>query len=105
MDDPPVRFISPGSEKPFIPFFFSLSLPLGGVDPLLRGLIIRPAKLGTQDHMMVDALRDRLLQFVMHIALDLASLNMQRGRDHGLPGTHLLLRSHLKTHSFRYRWR
>ncbi|XP_019938121.2 eosinophil peroxidase isoform X2 [Paralichthys olivaceus] len=58
----------------------------GGVDPLLRGLIGRPAKLNTQDHMMVDALRERLFQFVMHLALDLGSLNMQRGRDHGLPG-------------------
>ncbi|KAM6976380.1 eosinophil peroxidase [Tautogolabrus adspersus] len=58
----------------------------GGIDPLLRGLVGRPAKLGTQDHMMVDALRERLFQFVMHLALDLGSLNMERGRDHGLPG-------------------
>lgn len=61
----------------------------GGIDPLLRGLIGRPAKLNTQDHMMVDALRERLFQFVQHLALDLGSLNMQRGRDHGLPGTTL----------------
>uniref|UniRef100_A0AAV2IY32 Peroxidase n=1 Tax=Knipowitschia caucasica TaxID=637954 RepID=A0AAV2IY32_KNICA len=58
----------------------------GGVDPLIRGLISRPAKLNTQDHMMVDALRERLFQFVRQLALDLGSLNMQRGRDHGLPG-------------------
>uniref|UniRef100_A0A8C6UR87 Myeloid-specific peroxidase n=1 Tax=Neogobius melanostomus TaxID=47308 RepID=A0A8C6UR87_9GOBI len=58
----------------------------GGIDPLIRGLISRPAKLNTQDHMMVDALRERLFQFVQHLALDLGSLNMARGRDHGLPG-------------------
>ncbi|CAB1447832.1 unnamed protein product [Pleuronectes platessa] len=58
----------------------------GGVDPLLRGLIGRPAKLNTQDHMLVDALRERLFQFAQHLALDLGALNMQRGRDHGLPG-------------------
>ncbi|CAM4730430.1 unnamed protein product [Leuciscus chuanchicus] len=58
----------------------------GGIDPLLRGLIGRPAKLNTQDHMMVDALRERLFAFTKHIALDLAALNMQRGRDHAIPG-------------------
>ncbi|KAG1970807.1 thyroid peroxidase [Pimephales promelas] len=58
----------------------------GGIDPLLRGLIGRPAKLNTQDHMMVDALRERLFAFTAHIALDLASLNMQRSRDHAIPG-------------------
>lgn len=59
----------------------------GGIDSLLRGLVGRPAKLSTQDHMLVNALREKLFQFVQHIALDLGSLNMQRGRDHGLPGT------------------
>ncbi|XP_036384587.1 eosinophil peroxidase-like [Megalops cyprinoides] len=58
----------------------------GGIDPLIRGLVGRPAKLNTQDHMMVEALRDRLFQFVSHVALDLGALNMQRGRDHGIPG-------------------
>lgn len=62
------------------------SLGAGGIDPLLRGLVGKPAKLNTQDHMLVDALRERLFQFVEHLALDLASLNMQRSRDHGIPG-------------------
>ncbi|KAM6943998.1 eosinophil peroxidase-like [Lycodopsis pacificus] len=58
----------------------------GGVDPIIRGLVGRPAKLNTQDHMMSDELRDRLFKFTSDLALDLAALNMQRGRDHGLPG-------------------
>lgn len=49
-------------------------------------MIGRPAKLNTQDHMLVNALREKLFQFVQHVALDLGSLNMQRGRDHALPG-------------------
>lgn len=64
----------------------SFRLPTGGIDPLLRGLVGRPAKLNTQDHMMVNALREKLFQFVQQVSLDLASLNMQRGRDHALPG-------------------
>ncbi|KAM7416724.1 hypothetical protein PAMA_018670 [Pampus argenteus] len=58
----------------------------GGVDPVLRGLVGRQAKLNTQNHMISDELRDRLFEFSFEVALDLASLNMQRGRDHGLPG-------------------
>ncbi|XP_029300338.1 eosinophil peroxidase-like isoform X1 [Cottoperca gobio] len=79
------------SQFPNVPVFMAFMAPWrivfeGGIDPLLRGLIGRPAKLNTQDHMMVDALRERLFQFVMDLALDLGALNMERGRDHGLPG-------------------
>ncbi|XP_031425767.1 eosinophil peroxidase-like [Clupea harengus] len=58
----------------------------GGIDPVIRGLVGRQAKLNVQEHMMIDALRERLFEFLEHVALDLAALNMQRGRDHGLPG-------------------
>ncbi|XP_061589166.1 eosinophil peroxidase-like [Cololabis saira] len=79
------------SQFPSVPLFKAFLTPWriifeGGLDPLLRGLIRRPAKLNTQDHMMVDALRERLFMFVKRLSLDLAALNMQRGRDHGLPG-------------------
>lgn len=72
-----------GGVAPVLTFL----VPPGGIDSLLRGLVGRPAKLNTQDHMMVNALREKLFLFVQHVALDLGSLNMQRGRDHGLPGT------------------
>ncbi|XP_029998707.1 eosinophil peroxidase-like [Sphaeramia orbicularis] len=58
----------------------------GGLDPILRGLVGRKAKLNTQQNMMHDELRNRLFKFTAELALDLASLNLQRGRDHGLPG-------------------
>uniref|UniRef100_A0A8C7FL36 Myeloid-specific peroxidase n=1 Tax=Oncorhynchus kisutch TaxID=8019 RepID=A0A8C7FL36_ONCKI len=79
------------AKFPSVPLFKAFFTPWrlvfeGGIDPLIRGLVGRPAKLNTQNHMMVDALRERLFQFVQHLALDLGSLNMQRGRDHGLPG-------------------
>lgn len=45
-----------------------------------------PAKLNSQDSMLVDELRDKLFQQVRRIGLDLSALNMQRSRDHGLPG-------------------
>ncbi|KAM4527392.1 eosinophil peroxidase-like isoform 1-T2 [Odontesthes bonariensis] len=78
-------------QFPSVPLFKAFFTPWrlvfeGGIDPLIRGLMGRPAKLATQDHMLVNALREKLFQFVQHLALDLGSLNMQRGREHGLPG-------------------
>ncbi|XP_072243997.1 eosinophil peroxidase-like [Leuresthes tenuis] len=58
----------------------------GGLDPIIRGLVGRQAKLNTQEHMMTKELTERLFQFSVDLALDLGSLNLQRGRDHGLPG-------------------
>ncbi|GCC26268.1 hypothetical protein chiPu_0004683 [Chiloscyllium punctatum] len=58
----------------------------GGVDPLIRGLLGRPAKLQEVDKMMHDELREKLFELTSQIALDLGSLNMQRSRDHGIPG-------------------
>ncbi|XP_054629216.1 eosinophil peroxidase-like isoform X2 [Dunckerocampus dactyliophorus] len=58
----------------------------GGIDPIVRGLVGRQAKLNVQDAIITDELRDLLFRFSFEMALDLASLNMQRGRDHGIPG-------------------
>ncbi|XP_061577700.1 LOW QUALITY PROTEIN: thyroid peroxidase [Cololabis saira] len=58
----------------------------GGVDPVLRGLLLFPAKLQTPGQMMVEELTERLFQAQGGMPLDLGALNLQRGRDHGLPG-------------------
>ncbi|XP_068025331.1 myeloperoxidase [Melanerpes formicivorus] len=58
----------------------------GGIDPFLRSLMANQAKLMTQKQMVVDDLRNHLFEQVEKIGSDLPSLNMQRGRDHGLPG-------------------
>lgn len=59
---------------------------VGGVDPVLRGLLLSSAKLQTADHMMIEELTERLFQAQGGLPLDLAALNLQRGRDHGLQG-------------------
>ncbi|NWR60192.1 PERM Myeloperoxidase, partial [Bucorvus abyssinicus] len=58
----------------------------GGIDPFLRSLMANQAKLMTQQQMVVEDLRDRMFEQVQRIGFDLPALNMQRGRDHGLPG-------------------
>ncbi|XP_049659351.1 myeloperoxidase-like isoform X4 [Accipiter gentilis] len=58
----------------------------GGIDPFLRSLMANQAKLMTQQQMLVDELRDRMFERIERIGFDLAALNMQRSRDHGLPG-------------------
>uniref|UniRef100_A0A8C1R6X6 Eosinophil peroxidase n=1 Tax=Cyprinus carpio TaxID=7962 RepID=A0A8C1R6X6_CYPCA len=78
-------------EHPALPLHHSLFASWrvvleGGIDPVLRGLLLSPAKLQTADQMMVEELTERLFQAQGGLPLDLAALNLQRGRDHGLQG-------------------
>nr|8OGI_B Chain B, Eosinophil peroxidase heavy chain [Homo sapiens] len=86
--DSQYRASAPNSHVPLSSAFFASWRIVyeGGIDPILRGLMATPAKLNRQDAMLVDELRDRLFRQVRRIGLDLAALNMQRSRDHGLPG-------------------
>ena len=53
------------------------------IDPILRGLATQTHQ--ALDHRIVDDLRNFLFGAPGDGGLDLASLNIQRGRDHGLP--------------------
>lgn len=55
----------------------------GGIEPLLRGLATQ--EMSRIDSTIVDGLRNFLFGPPTAGGLDLASLNIQRGRDHGLP--------------------
>lgn len=56
----------------------------GGIDPILRGLAAQTAQ--EIDTRLVDDVRNFLFGPPGAGGFDLASLNIQRGRDHGLPG-------------------
>lgn len=58
----------------------------GGVDPLLRGLFTVPAKLKTSKENLNSDLTERLFKSAHAVALDLAAINIQRARDHAIPG-------------------
>ena len=60
----------------------------GGVDPIFRGIVAFPAQ--EVDTLMVDEMRNSLFQTSAatpgkQSGFDLAAMNIQRGRDHGLP--------------------
>lgn len=57
----------------------------GGVDPLLRGMFVTPAKLKTPKENLNSELTEQLFYSAHAVALDLAAINIQRGRDHGIP--------------------
>uniref|UniRef100_A0A0M3KBI6 Peroxidasin (inferred by orthology to a D. melanogaster protein) n=1 Tax=Anisakis simplex TaxID=6269 RepID=A0A0M3KBI6_ANISI len=61
-------------------------LAAGGIDPLLRGLFASPMKKPLSEELLNKELTEQLFHRAYNLALDLASLNIQRGRDHGLPG-------------------
>ncbi|KAH9490877.1 hypothetical protein Btru_034171 [Bulinus truncatus] len=56
----------------------------GGIDPLIRGLFARATKKRMPGKFLNSELTDRLFMISNAIGQDLASLNVQRGRDHGL---------------------
>lgn len=59
----------------------------GGIDPLIRGLLAKNSKLISQNKMMTRELRNKLFQPTHKIhGFDLAAINIQRCRDHGMPG-------------------
>ncbi|XP_019591965.2 lactoperoxidase isoform X1 [Rhinolophus sinicus] len=79
----------PEPELPLHTLFFNTwrIVKDGGIDPLVRGLLAKKSKLMNQDKMMTGELRDKLFQPTHKIhGFDLAAINIQRCRDHGMPG-------------------
>lgn len=60
----------------------------GGIDPLLRGLFGVPGKMRVPSQLLNTELTERLFSMAHTVALDLAAINIQRGRDHGIPPYH-----------------
>jgi hypothetical protein len=75
----------PEGNLPLMDAFFSPEIITdeGGIDPLLRGLAKQLAQ--RVDPFVVDDVRNFLFGLPGEGGFDLASLNIQRGRDHGLP--------------------
>ena len=63
----------------------------GGIDPILRGLAMQPAQ--RIDNQLVDGVRNFLFGPPGSGGFDLASLNIERGRDHGLADYNTVRRS------------
>jgi peroxidase len=74
-------------------FFNPAALVETGIEPILRGLAHQRAQ--EFDQMVVDDVRNFLFGPPGSGGLDLASLNIQRGRDHGLPGYNAIRAAYL----------
>lgn len=77
----------PDGNLPLHKAFFApdLMMESGGIDPILRGLYASGSKSVTPDQVMNAELIEKLFAMAHEVALDLGALNIQRGRDHGLP--------------------
>ncbi|XP_041828818.1 thyroid peroxidase isoform X2 [Melanotaenia boesemani] len=58
----------------------------GGIEPTMRGMIGTAAPAVNANMLLVEEVTERLVVLDTPQHMDLASLNLQRGRDHGLPG-------------------
>ncbi|VDO42976.1 unnamed protein product [Onchocerca flexuosa] len=61
-------------------------LSTGSIDPYLRGLFATPMKKPISNELLNDELTENLFNRAHEVSLDLAAINIQRGRDHALPG-------------------
>ncbi|XP_043926194.1 peroxidasin homolog isoform X2 [Protopterus annectens] len=57
----------------------------GGIDPILRGLFGVAGKMRVSSQLLNTELTERLFSMAHAVALDLAAMSIQRGRDHGIP--------------------
>ncbi|HYU31728.1 MAG TPA: peroxidase family protein [Thermoanaerobaculia bacterium] len=78
------RSIAQGNIALADAFFNPTAIRQIGIDPYLRGMAAQRAQ--EIDNQVVDAVRNFLFGAPGAGGFDLASLNVQRGRDHGLPG-------------------